>query len=79
MSNRLISSTPIRAIQHGNQTLQVKYATETESWKRILLSTATQDRFAEAVKKAEVPAGATTAVMTYIYIDLETQWKGTKN
>ncbi|KAF2109333.1 hypothetical protein BDV96DRAFT_529853 [Lophiotrema nucula] len=64
MANKVISSSTIKTVMNGGRSITVKYATETDSWKRHNLTTDTQDKFAKAMEKADVPAGATTAIMT---------------
>ncbi|EPE05818.1 hypothetical protein F503_08349 [Ophiostoma piceae UAMH 11346] len=64
MPNKVISSTIIKTISVHGKALIVKYATRTETWYRPYLSTTVQSDFASAVEKADIPAGATVAIMT---------------
>jgi hypothetical protein len=64
MANKVINSSPINTVMSGGRFIIVKYATETDSWKRHNLATDTQNEFAKAIEKADVPVGATTAIMT---------------
>lgn len=64
MANKVISSSTIKTIMNGGRSITLKFATETDSWKRYSLAKDTQDNFAKAMEKAEVPAAATTAIMT---------------
>lgn len=64
MANKVVSSSTMKKIVNGGRPITVKYATETDTWKRHALSADAQERFAKAMEKAEVPAGATTAIMT---------------
>jgi len=64
MANKVISSSTIKTIMNGGRSITLKFATETDSWKRYGLATDTQEKFAKAMEKADVPADATTAIMT---------------
>ncbi|KAF2178779.1 hypothetical protein K469DRAFT_802186 [Zopfia rhizophila CBS 207.26] len=41
---------------NSGRSITLKYATKTDSWKRYNLATDTQEKFAKAIKKADVPA-----------------------
>jgi hypothetical protein len=64
MANKVVSSSTIKTIVNGGRSITVKYATETVSWKRHRLASDMQDEFAKAMEQADVPAGATTTIMT---------------
>ena len=64
MANKVIASNTIKTIINGGRTITLKYATETDAWKRYSLATDVQENFTKAMEKADVPAGATTAIMT---------------
>lgn len=54
----------IRQINHkSGKILQVLYATETEAWKRTYLDEKKKEEFVKAVEKADLPEGATKAIM----------------
>jgi hypothetical protein len=63
MANKVISSSTIKTVMNGGRSITLKFATETDSWKRHTLAKETQDRFVKAMRKADVPANATTAIM----------------
>jgi hypothetical protein len=68
MTSRVVSSAFIKTVQKGTQTLNLKYATKTESWERPSTqptSTVTQG-FSSAMDKFsanKVPATAVDAIM----------------
>lgn len=64
MANKVISSSTIKTIMNGGRSITLKYATETDLWKRYNLAADVQEKFTKAIEKADVPAGATTAIMT---------------
>ncbi|MCJ1477645.1 hypothetical protein MMC13_006318 [Lambiella insularis] len=64
MANKVISSSTIKTITNGGRSITLKYATETDLWKRYNLATDVKEKFTKAMEKADVPAGATTAIMT---------------
>jgi len=66
MANRVIGSAPIKTIMNAGRPIALKYATETDAWKRYALSTDVQEGFTKAMEKAAVPSGATTAIMTSV-------------
>ena len=66
MASKVISSSIIKTIMNGGQSIALKYATETDTWKRYYLSSDVQEKFTKAMEKADVPTGATTAIMTYM-------------
>ncbi|OAA53581.1 hypothetical protein SPI_09288 [Niveomyces insectorum RCEF 264] len=62
--NKVVTSAFIKNVVVGGRTVVVKYATETSNWRRVFLDQGTQDNFAAAVEKANIPEGATVAIMT---------------
>jgi len=64
MANKVLASSTIKTFVSGGREVALKYATETDSWKRYKLSPDTQEKYAKAMEKADVPAGATTAILT---------------
>lgn len=64
MHNEVLESAPIKSVVANGRKVLVKYATKPESWNRPYLSTAVQDRHASAIEKADIPRGATVAIMT---------------
>jgi hypothetical protein len=64
MANEVISSATIKTVMNSGRSITLKYATETESWKRYNLATDTQEKFTKAMENADVPASATTSIMT---------------
>jgi hypothetical protein len=64
MVNRVLKSATIKTIFNNGRPLKLKYATETETWRRPYLAPNIQENFAKAMEKARVPFGATTAIMT---------------
>lgn len=64
MPNKVISSSTIKTIVNGGRSITLKYATETETWRRLYLSSDVQEKFTKAMEKTNVPSGATTAIMT---------------
>lgn len=63
-ANKIISSTVIGTIKNSGRSIRLGYATETDKWKRLLLAQQTQDNLAKAMEKADIPDGATTAIMS---------------
>jgi hypothetical protein len=63
MPNKVISSSTIKTISNGGRQITLQYATKTDTWNRYNLATDVQQKFAKAMEKADVPAGATTAIM----------------
>jgi hypothetical protein len=63
-ANKVVASSFIKSVANAGRTIDVKYATKTLDWKRSYLSPDVQDKFVEAVGKANVPTGATVAVLT---------------
>jgi len=51
---------------NGGRSITLKYATKTDAWERHSLAPSVQEAFAKAMEKAEVPASATTAIMTSV-------------
>ncbi|KAL8989677.1 MAG: hypothetical protein Q9177_001487 [Variospora cf. flavescens] len=64
MANKVVSSSGIKSITNSGRLIALKYATETDSWKRLTLSANVKDGFAEAMEKADVPTNATAAILT---------------
>jgi hypothetical protein len=65
MVNSVISSTFIKTIvSKAGSEVNIKYATQTATWKRFSLSPIIQQKFVEAVEKSDIPATATTVIMT---------------
>ncbi|KAK0627074.1 hypothetical protein B0T14DRAFT_562920 [Immersiella caudata] len=62
--SKVISSSTIKTIVNGGRSITLKYATETDTWKRYYLSVDVQEKFTKAMEKTDVPTGATTAIMT---------------
>ncbi|THX67950.1 hypothetical protein D6D05_09611 [Aureobasidium pullulans] len=64
MVNSVISSSFIKKIvSKAGSEVNIKYATQTSTWKRFSLSPIIQQKFVEAVKKSDIPATATTVVL----------------
>ena len=66
MAQRVVSCALIKMVMNRGRLINVMYATETPDWKRYSLSTNIQEAFADAMEKTNVPAGATTAIMTWV-------------
>ena len=64
MANKVVSSSTIKSIMNGGRSITLKYATKTDAWERYSLAPSVQEAFAKAMEKADVPASATTAIMT---------------
>lgn len=47
----------------GGRQINVKFANETDAWRRALLSQEQRDRFVKAMEKADVPPNAMTAII----------------
>ena len=62
-ANRVIASQVIKTVANRGKKITVKYATKTETWDRAYLASSVQDDFSKAVEKADIPAGATVAVL----------------
>ena len=54
----------IKSIMNGGRSITLKYATETDTWKRITLSSDIKDGFTKAMEKADVPEHAAAAILT---------------
>lgn len=63
MPNKVISRSTIKIILNGGRQITLQYATKTDTWDRYNLATDVRQKFAKAMEKADVPAGATTAIM----------------
>lgn len=65
MTNPVKSAAPIKSIvTTAGKAVMLKFATETDTWSRPFLSPDAQEGFSKAMEKADLPAGATTAIMT---------------
>lgn len=62
-ANKIISSQVIKTVANRGKNIKVKYATKTETWDRSYLASSVQDDFSKAIEKADIPAGATTAIL----------------
>ena len=62
-ANRIIASQVIKTVANGGKHITVKFATKTETWDRSYLANSVQDDFSKAIEKADIPAGATTAIL----------------
>ncbi|KAK6361068.1 hypothetical protein LTR81_028176, partial [Elasticomyces elasticus] len=58
MPNKVISSSTIKMISNGGRQISLQYATKTDTWNRYNLATDVQEKFAKAMEKADIPAGA---------------------
>lgn len=63
MPNQVISSAAIKTIQKGSKSLSIKYATQTDAWKRLFLAENVQKDFADTVENSNVPEKADVAIM----------------
>jgi hypothetical protein len=63
MPNKVISSSTIKTISTGGRQITLQYATKTDTWNRYNLAKDVQQKFANAMENADVPPGATTAIM----------------
>lgn len=63
MPNKVKASALIANIVKNGKNLQVKYATETDTWKRTSLAQNVKDDFRKAVEKASVPKDARAAIL----------------
>ena len=63
MSNKIISSAPIKNITKNGKTLTLKYATKTDTWYRPVLGQSVVKDFSNAVQNADVPTNAATAIL----------------
>ncbi|OBT39073.1 hypothetical protein VE00_09918 [Pseudogymnoascus sp. WSF 3629] len=62
-ANKILSSQAIKTVANNGKNIMVKYATKTETWDRSYLASSIQDDFSKAVEKADIPAGATVAIL----------------
>lgn len=62
-ANKIISSQLIKTITNSGKSITLKYATKTDAWDRNYLAQSVQDDFSKAMENADVPAGATTAIL----------------
>ena len=63
MPNTVIDSALIKTLSKGGRQIKVMFASETSDWRRTFLSPGVRDGFVKALEKAEIPAGATEAIM----------------
>lgn len=63
MPNKVISSAAIKTVQKGSKSLSIKYATQTDAWKRLFLAEDVQKKFADTVESSSVPEKAEIAIM----------------
>lgn len=63
MPIKILSSVMIKSVINGGRQITLKFAQETEAWRRPTLSQEMRDGFAKAMEKADVPPRATTAIM----------------
>ncbi len=63
MPNEIINSALIKNIANGGRSITLKYATKTDNWTRPVLAQSVKDDTSKAMKKANVPAKATTAIL----------------
>lgn len=63
MPNKVISSAAIKTVQKGSKSLNIRYATQTDAWKRLLLAESVQKDFVDAVESSKVPERAEIAIM----------------
>jgi hypothetical protein len=62
-ANKIISSQVIKTVANRGKNITVKYAIKTETWDRSYLASNVQDDFSKAIEKADIPAGATMAIL----------------
>ncbi|PVH70712.1 hypothetical protein DL98DRAFT_597580 [Cadophora sp. DSE1049] len=62
-ANKIIASQVIKTVANRGKHITVKFATKTETWDRSYLASSVQDDFSKAIEKADIPAGATVAVL----------------
>jgi hypothetical protein len=62
-ANKILSSQAIKTVANSGKNITVKYATKTETWDRSYLASNVQDDFSKAIEKADIPAGATVAIL----------------
>lgn len=64
MPIKILNSVSIRKVAtRGGRQINVKFANETDAWRRTYLSQEIRDHFIKAMEKADVPPAATTAIM----------------
>ncbi|EEH22250.1 hypothetical protein PABG_04461 [Paracoccidioides brasiliensis Pb03] len=61
MPYSILNSLLIKTIVKNGKNLDVKYATRTTAWARLLLAKNVQQDFVKAIEKADVPEGAASA------------------
>ncbi|KAG4438607.1 hypothetical protein IFR05_005931 [Cadophora sp. M221] len=62
-ANKIIPNQFVKTVANRGKTIEVKFATKTETWDRSYLASGVQDDFSKAIEKADIPAGATVAVL----------------
>lgn len=63
MPNQILSSAAIQTVKASGRAVNVRYATQTTTWKRLILSPDVQQDFVKAVENADIPPNAETAIM----------------
>ncbi|KAL2368283.1 hypothetical protein RJ035_006229 [Blastomyces gilchristii] len=63
MPYSILNSLLISTIVKNGKNLDVKYATRTTAWARLLLAKNVQQDFVKAIEKADVPEGAASATL----------------
>ncbi|OAX84184.1 hypothetical protein ACJ72_01459 [Emergomyces africanus] len=63
MPYSILNSLLIKTIVKNGTNLDVKYATRTTAWARLLLAKDVQQDFVKAIEKADVPEGAASATL----------------
>lgn len=65
MAAKLVTSSFIKTVQHGELSVSVEYATKTTAWQRYICPTAVQNEFAEAIEenKSQLPPGTVLVAM----------------
>ncbi|EDN08735.1 hypothetical protein I7I51_00385 [Histoplasma capsulatum] len=61
--SNILNSLLIKTIVKNGKNLDVKYATRTTAWARLLLAKNVQQDFVKAIEKADVPEGAASATL----------------
>jgi hypothetical protein len=61
--NEVLATEFIKLVTISSRSSSVGYATRTTGWERRMLSERVKDGFVKAVEKADVPDGATTAIL----------------
>jgi hypothetical protein len=66
MANKVINTAFIESIVNGGKSVNLKYATKTDTWSRPFLAQSVKEDFSKAMKKADIPATATTAILALV-------------